>query len=77
MSNLRLRIKILESLKPIKPWYTIEINGEATQAEWELINDAHDNGRTVYVFQLRGDTIGVWLVDAKEIYWSDENNGKS
>lgn len=75
MSNLRLRIKILESLKPIKPWYVIEINGEATQAEWELINDAHDNGRTVYVFQLRGDTIGVWLVDAKEIYWSE--NGKS
>lgn len=70
--NLRLRIKALESLKPVKPWFTIEINGEATQTESELINKAHDNGRTVYVFQSRGDTMGVWLVDAKEIYWSDE-----
>ena len=77
MSNLKLRIKTLESLKPIKPWYTIEINGESTQAEWELINKAHDNGRTVYIFQSQGDTLGVFLVGAKEIYWSDENNGKS
>ena len=75
--NLRLRIKALENLKPIKPWYTIEIDGEATTAEWELINKADDNGRTVYVFQSVGDTMGVWLVDAKEIYWSDETNGKS
>ena len=74
--NLRLRIKALESLKPIKPWYTIEINGEATAAESELINKAHDNGRTVYVFQSVGDTLGVYLVGADCIYWGNEN-GKS
>ena len=76
MSNLKLRIKILESLRPIKPWYTIEINGEATSAESELINKAHDNGRTVYIFQSQGDTLGVFLVGADCIYWGNEN-GKS
>ena len=70
--NLRLRIKALESLRPIKPWFTIEINGEATQAESELINEAHNNGRTVYVFQSQGDTLGVWLVGADCINWSDK-----
>ena len=70
--NLKLRIKTLESLKPIKPWFTIQIDGEATTAEWELINEAHNNGRTVYIFQSVGDTLGVWLVGANDIYWSDE-----
>ena len=70
--NLKLRIKTLENLRPIKPWFTIEINGEATTAEWELINEAHNNGRTVYIFQSVGDTLGVWLVGANDIYWSDE-----
>ena len=72
MSNLKLRIKTLESLKPVKPWFTIEINGEATQTESELINKAHDNGRTVYIFQSQGDTLGVWLVGADCINWSDK-----
>ncbi len=70
--NLKLRIKTLENLKPIKPWFTIEINGEPTSAESELINDAHDNGRTVYIFQSQGDTMGVWLVGADCINWSDK-----
>ncbi len=73
MSNLRLRIKALESLRPINRWLCVEINGEATAAESELINEAHDNCRTVYVFQSVGDTLGVFLGAAKEIYWSDEN----
>jgi hypothetical protein len=72
MSNLRLRIKALESLMPIKTWFTIDINGEATAAEWELINEAHDNGRTVYIFQSQGDTLGVYLVGADCINWSDK-----
>ena len=74
--NLKLRIKTLENLRPIKPWFTIEINGEATTAEWELINEAHNNGRTVYIFQSVGDTLGVFLVGADCINWSDQN-GKS
>ena len=74
--NLKLRIKTLENLRPIKPWFTIEINGAATTAEWELINEAHNNGRTVYIFQSVGDTMGVFLVGTDCINWSDEN-GKS
>jgi hypothetical protein len=70
--NLKLRIKTLESLRPIKPWFTIQIDGEATAAQWKLINEEHDNGRTVYVFQSVGDTLGVYLVGADCIYWSDE-----
>ena len=72
MSNLRLRIKTLENLIPKKPWFTIEINGEATPDEWQRMNEAHSSGRSVYVFQSVGDTLGVWLVGAKEIYWSDK-----
>jgi hypothetical protein len=30
--TLTLRVKRLENLRPIKPWFTIEINGEATTA---------------------------------------------
>lgn len=70
--NLKLRIKTLESLKPIKPWFTIQIDGEATTAQWRLINEEQANGRTVYIFQSVGDTLGVWLVGANDIYWSDE-----
>ena len=71
--KLAMRIKTLENLRPIKPWFTIEIDGEATAAQWELINEAHANGRTVYIFQSVGDTLGVFLVGAESIYWGGGN----
>ena len=72
MGNLKLRLKALEIIaNPRKPWFCIDIDGKPTDQQQQQLNDAHADGREVYAFQSVGDTMGVWLVDAKEIYWSD------
>ncbi|MDO9047286.1 MAG: hypothetical protein Q7U66_07330 [Methylobacter sp.] len=72
MANLKSRLLTLERIaNPEKPWFTIEVNGEPTPEQWTEINAAHADRREVYVFQTLGDTLGVWLVGADDIYWSD------
>jgi uncharacterized protein YegL len=71
--TLRARLKALEvRANPRKPWFCIDIDGKPTDQQQQQMNDAHADGREVYAFQSQGDTLGIWLVDAKEIYWSDE-----
>ncbi|MDO9422856.1 MAG: hypothetical protein Q7T40_01520 [Methylobacter sp.] len=70
MSNLKSRLTALESAVPSKPWFCIDVVDEPEPEEWTEINAAHADGREVYVFQTLGDTLGVWLVGADDIYWS-------
>jgi hypothetical protein len=73
MSNLKARLKALESAIPNKPWFTIEVNDEPTPGEWELINEAHAEGRMVFVFQSQGNTLGVLMPGADAVYWGVDN----
>ena len=70
--TLKARLKALEVMaNPAKPWFCIDVVGEPEPHEWEQIKEAHLDERQCYVFKQDG-TLGVWLVGAKEIYWSDE-----
>ncbi len=73
MSSLKSRLMALEIIaNPEKPWFTIEVNGEPTPEQWELMTEAHLDRREVYIFQTLGDTLGVWLVGADGVVWSDK-----
>lgn len=75
--TLKARLKALEVIaNPRKPWFCIDIDGKPTDQQQQQMTDAHADGREVYAFQSMGDTLGVWLVGADCIYWSD-SNGKS
>lgn len=73
MSNLKARLAALESAIPNKPWFTIEVEDIPTPNEWRLINEAHTEGRMVFIFQMRGNTMGVFMPGADAVYWSADN----
>jgi len=71
--TLKARLKALEIIaNPSKPWYCIDVVDEPAPDEWEQIRAAHIDGREVYIFQ-QDSTLGVWLVGANDIYWSNGN----
>ncbi|WP_333877691.1 hypothetical protein [Methylobacter sp.] len=71
MANLKLRLKALESEIPQKPWFTIEIEDMPDPEQWEQINAAHADGRMVFIFQNKGNTLGVFIPGADTVQWSD------
>ena len=74
--TLKARLKALEVIaNPMKPWFCIDVVDEPEPHEWEQIKAAHLDGRQCFIFK-QDATLGAWLVDAKEIYWSVES-GKS
>jgi hypothetical protein len=73
MSNLKARLAALESAIPNKPWFTIEVEDMPSPGEWELINEAHAEGRMVFIFQSKGNTLGVFMPGADAVVWSGED----
>ncbi|WP_432741742.1 hypothetical protein ABXJ76_15580 [Methylobacter sp. G7] len=72
MATLRTRLASLESAVPNKPWLCLDINGDPTAQEQEQMTEAHMDGREIYIFQTLGDTLGVWLIGADDVVWSDK-----
>jgi hypothetical protein len=71
-SLLKNRVLALEIVaKPSKAWCCQDIVDEPTQQQWEQLNAAHADGRECYLFR-EDATMGVWLVGADNILWSNE-----
>jgi hypothetical protein len=69
--SIKARLKALEIIaNPEKPWFCIDVVDEPTAQEWDQIKAAHIDGRIVYLFK-QNATLGIWLVRANVIYWSD------
>ncbi|MCK9620767.1 MAG: hypothetical protein M0R47_09565 [Methylobacter sp.] len=73
MSNLKARLTALEAAVPKKAWFTIEVEDMPTPDEWELINEAHAEGRMVFIFQSQSNTLGVFMPGADAVHWSADN----
>ncbi len=71
--NLKARLKALEAATPGADTFSIEIHGEPTTADWLLINEAHQAGSLVFIFEMAANTLGVWMPGSEGINWSADN----